>query len=182
MKLKPMNKQETRREIKRIKLEISQQTRELAALEVMNKIESLPQFTEAENILLYNALPDELPTECMLNKWSCSKSLFLPVVDGDNLVIKRYNKDSVKVGAFGIIEPEGEEIDSKIIDFIIVPGVAFDKNLNRLGRGKGYYDRLLSESNAFFAGIGYSIQVLDNIPVEEHDIKMNCIITEREIL
>ena len=103
-----MNKQETRREIKRIKLEISQQERELAAREVMNKIESLPQFTEAENILLYNALPDELPTECMLNKWSCSKSLFLPVVDGENLVIKRYNKDSVKVGAFGIIEPEGE--------------------------------------------------------------------------
>ena len=48
-----MNKQETRREIKRIKLEISQQERELAAIEVMNKIESLPQFTEAENILLY---------------------------------------------------------------------------------------------------------------------------------
>ena len=177
-----MNKQETRREIKKIKLEISQQERELAAIEVMNKIESLPQFTEAKNILLYNALPDELPTECMLNRWDCLKSLFLPVVDGNNLVIKRYNKDAVKVGAFGIIEPEGKEVDSKIIDFIIVPGVAFDRNLNRLGRGKGYYDRLLSESNAFFAGIGYSIQVLDNIPVEEHDIKMNCIITEREIL
>ena len=91
-------------------------------------------------------------------------------------------KELVKVGAFGIIEPLGDEIDCNIIDFIIVPGVAFDRNLNRLGRGKGYYDRLLSESNAFFAGIGYQMQVLEKIPVEDHDIKMNCIITEREIL
>ena len=177
-----MNKQEIRREIKQVKLNISKEERVVASMEVMSKIEALPQFIEAKNILLYNALPDELPTECMLNKWESSKALFLPVVDGDNLVIKRYNKEFVKVGAFGIIEPLGEEIDSSIIDFIIVPGVAFDRNLNRLGRGKGYYDRLLSESNAFFAGIGYQIQVLENIPVEDHDIKMNCIITEREIL
>ena len=177
-----MNKQEIRKEIKRVKLNISKEGKEAAAIEVMNKIEALPQFIGAKNILLYNALPDELPTECMLNKWDKEKNLFLPVVDGENLIIKRYDKEFVRVGAFGIIEPLGDNVDSKIIDFIIVPGVAFDKNLNRLGRGKGYYDRLLSESNAFFAGVGYHIQVLDNIPVEEHDIKMNCIITEREIL
>ena len=177
-----MNKQEIRREIKRVKLDISKEDREAAAIEVMHKIELLPQFAEAKNILLYNALPDELPTECMLKEWCNLKNLFLPVVNGDNLVIKRYNKEHVTVGAFGIIEPLGNEVNSKIIDFIIVPGVAFDRNLNRLGRGKGYYDRLLSVCNAFFAGIGYNIQVLENIPVEEHDIKMNCIITEREIL
>ncbi|MBR5324680.1 MAG: 5-formyltetrahydrofolate cyclo-ligase [Muribaculaceae bacterium] len=177
-----MNKQEIRKEIKRVKLGISKEDREAAAMEVMAKIESLSQFADAKNILLYNALPDELPTECMLNKWEGEKNLFLPVVDGDNLVVKRYDKEYVKIGAFGIIEPLGAEIDSDIIDFIIVPAVAFDRNLNRLGRGKGYYDRLLSESKAFFAGVGYHAQLLNNIPVEEHDIKMNCIITEREIL
>ena len=177
-----MNKQEIRREIKRVKLAISNEDREAAAMEVMAKVELLPQFADAKNILLYNALPDELPTECMLNKWEGEKNLFLPVIDGENLVIKRYDKESVRVGAFGIIEPLGAEIDSEIIDFIIVPAVAFDRNLNRLGRGKGYYDRLLSESKAFFAGVGYHAQLLDYIPVEEHDIKMNCIITEREIL
>ena len=177
-----MNKQEIRREIKRVKLGISKEDREAAAMEVMAKVELLPQFADAKNILLYNALPDELPTECMLNKWEGVKNLFLPVVDGENLLIKRYDKECVRVGAFGIIEPLGAEIDSEIIDFIIVPAVAFDRNLNRLGRGKGYYDRLLSESKAFFAGVGYHAQLLDYIPVEEHDIKMNCIITEREIL
>ena len=177
-----MNKQEIRKEIKKVKLGISKEDREAAAMEVMAKIESLSQFADAKNILLYNALPDELPTECMLNKWGGEKNLFLPVVDGDNLVVKRYDKEYVKIGAFGIIEPLGAEIDSDIIDFIIVPAVAFDRNLNRLGRGKGYYDRLLSESKAFFAGVGYHAQLLNNIPVEEHDIKMNCIITEREIL
>lgn len=177
-----MNKTEIRKNIKLSKLNIKQADRELAANMVMKQIELLPQFVAAKNILLYNALADELPTECMLNKWNNSKNLFLPAVAGDDLIIKRYNKDSVKVGAFGIIEPIGEVIDIKSIDLIIVPGVAFDKNLNRLGRGKGYYDRLLINSNAFFVGVGYDLQVLEDIPTEPHDIKMNCIITEREIL
>ncbi|MBO5720084.1 MAG: 5-formyltetrahydrofolate cyclo-ligase [Bacteroidales bacterium] len=177
-----MNKPNIRKEVKKIKLEIPQRDREVTAIEVMTKIESLPQFQEAENILLYNALPDELPTACMLERWDNFKTLFLPVVEGENLIIKRYDKENVKIGAFGITEPLGDEIDSKIIDFIIVPGVAFDRNRNRLGRGKGYYDRLLADSNAYFVGVGYDLQVLEHIPTEEHDIKMNCIITEREIL
>ncbi|MBR2476274.1 MAG: 5-formyltetrahydrofolate cyclo-ligase, partial [Bacteroidaceae bacterium] len=74
------------------------------------------------------------------------------------------------------------EVEIGLIDLIIVPGVAFDRNLNRLGRGKGYYDRLLTNSNAYFIGIGYDMQVVDSITTEPHDIKMNCIITEREIL
>lgn len=177
-----MNKTEIRRSIKKQKLNIPQKERELAANIVMKQIELLPQFASAKNILLYNALPDELPTECMLNKWSNSKNLFLPAVAGDNLIIKKYNNEFVSIGAFGIIEPIGDEVDINIIDFIVVPGVAFDKKCNRLGRGKGYYDKLLIKSDAFFVGVGYDLQVLENIPTEPHDIKMNCIITEREIL
>ena len=177
-----MNKADLRLHIKKCKLNISQEERESASTIVMNKIESLTQFKEAKNILLYNALPDELPTDCMLEKWTDSKELFLPVVAGDNLVIKRYNKELLKVGAFGILEPTGKEIDFKLIDFIVVPGVAFDRELNRLGRGKGFYDKLLANSNAFLAGVGYDIQIVDCIDTEPHDIKMNCIITEKEIL
>ena len=177
-----MNKSDIRKHIKACKLNIQQEDRREAAISVMNKIETLPQFKEAKNILLYNALPDELPTDCMLERWESDKDLFLPVVCGDTLVIKRYNRDMLKVGAFGIIEPMGEEVDVDLIDLIIVPGVAFDRKRNRLGRGKGFYDRLLTTSNAFFAGVGYHIQLIDTIPVEKHDIKMNCIITEREIL
>ena len=177
-----MNKAELRLSIKKGKLNISHKERESASILVMNKIETLTQFKEAKNILIYNALPDELPTDCMLEKWNGSKEIFLPVVVGDNLVIKKYNKKLLRVGAFGIFEPEGDEVEIELIDLIIVPGVAFDRNLNRLGRGKGYYDRLLTNSNAYFIGIGYDMQVVDSITTEPHDIKMNCIITEREIL
>ena len=177
-----MNKAELRLSIKKGKLNISHKERESASILVMNKIETLTQFKEAKNILLYNALPDELPTDCMLEKWNGSKEIFLPVVVDDNLVIKKYNKKLLRVGAFGIFEPEGDEVEIGLIDLIIVPGVAFDRHLNRLGRGKGYYDRLLTNSNAYFIGIGYDMQVVDSITTEPHDIKMNCIITEREIL
>lgn len=178
MKEKP----KIRREIKSEKLKIDEGYRYEASLSVMNKIESLKQFNEAKRVLLYNALPDELPTECMLNRWSKDKELFLPVVKGEELVIKKYSPECMKVGAFGIKEPEGEEINIETIDIIIVPGVAFDREHNRLGRGKGFYDRLLSQSKSCFVGIGYDIQVIDSVPTQPHDIKMNYIITEREIL
>lgn len=180
--MKGMNKDDLRLHIKKCKLNISREERELASILVKNKVELLTQFMSAKNILLYNALPDELPTDCMLEGWANSKELFLPVVAGDNLIIKRYNKELLKVGAFGILEPTGEEIDFNIIDLIVVPGVAFDRNLNRLGRGKGFYDKLLANSNAYLVGVGYDMQIVDCIATEPHDVKMNCIITEKEIL
>lgn len=177
-----MNKQEIRDRLKKIKLNISLEEREQSSFEVMKRVETLSQFKDSEKVLLYNALPDELPTQCMLDSWSITKELYLPVVVGDELVIRRYNPASMKIGAFGIGEPDGDEIALDEIDMIIVPGVAFDYEHNRLGRGKGYYDRLLVNSKAFIVGVGYSLQLLDSIPAEKHDVKMNCIITENTIL
>lgn len=68
------------------------------------------------------------------------------------------------------------------IDLIIVPGVAFDRQRNRLGRGKGFYDRLLSTLNVPKIGISYDFQLKDQIPVEPFDRKMDLIITEKEII
>ena len=85
---------------------------------------------------------------------------------------------------FGIGEPTGPEFtDLESIDMIIVPGVAFDSHGNRMGRGRGFYDRLLkSTPNAAKIGVGYDFQLLDTIPVEPHDVPMDCVITDHKSL
>ena len=89
----------------------------------------------------------------------------------------------MKLSSFGILEPLGEEFtDFGQIDLAIVPGMGFDRNLNRIGRGKGYYDKLLPNLRAFLVGVCYTFQLHDEIPVETHDFPMNCVISQDEII
>ncbi len=177
------NKQELRQEMKRKKLAIPPTLRMIWSQQICQTVEALPEFTEAHHILLYHALPDEVCTAEMLNRWSVNKQLYLPIVEGEELIIKPYTPEHLQQGAFGIWEPtEAEAIDPTILDWIIVPGVAFDKQLNRLGRGKGYYDRLLAHSTARKIAIAYELQVCDNIPTEPHDITMDILVTEKQTI
>lgn len=85
----------------------------------------------------------------------------------------------MQYGAFHIEEPSGNDIeDIGNIELIVVPAIAYDRKGNRVGRGKGYYDRLLSKTKATKIGIGYDFQLVDEIDVDQHDIKMDFIITQ----
>ena len=88
---------------------------------------------------------------------------------------------NLAIGAYGIEEPTGEFFtDYSAIDLIVVPGVAFDRKGNRLGRGKGYYDRLLPQiPSAYKAGICFSFQIVEEIPAEPFDICMDEVITSK---
>ena len=91
--------------------------------------------------------------------------------------------DDMKKGAYGILEPKTvRKADENNIDVILVPGLAFDRNGGRMGFGKGYYDRLLESSKAVKIGLCYDFQILEKIPTESHDVPMNFVITEKEIL
>jgi 5-formyltetrahydrofolate cyclo-ligase len=106
-----------------------------------------------------------------------SKELFLPKVDGDTLKIVAYDKSRLITGAYNILEPDDNNyFPVEDIELIIIPGVAFDKQKNRLGRGKGYYDKLLSNTEAFKIGICYDFQLVDEISTDAHDIKMDIVI------
>ena len=85
----------------------------------------------------------------------------------------------LKTGQFGIREPvEGcAEIALNRLDFVLVPGIAFDLQGRRLGRGKGYYDRLLAEVRGKTCGVAFDEQIVEDLPVESHDIHVNCILT-----
>ncbi len=119
------------------------------------------------------------------------KKVYIPVVSGDDLEFYLYEKGSqLKVDKFGIKVPITSSIlkveleierDSKII--IGVPGIAFGLDYNRIGYGKGYYDRYLKEKKAVKSvGIAYDFQLLDRLPADENDVKLDQIITEMKII
>ena len=102
----------------------------------------------------------------------------MPVVKGDELELRRYYPEKgFTVGAFGVLEPNGEAFtDYASIDLAVIPGVAFDNEGNRLGRGKGYYDKLLHKTkntSLYKLGICFDFQKVDFVPTDAHDIRMD---------
>ena len=170
-----MTKSEIRQFIKSLKASIPNSQKEIDAFLVASVIEKCQWFKNAEHILTYHSLPDEISTITHF-KWANSKHIYLPRVAENNLEILPYGNTAI--GSFRIQEPIGIDIiNPQKIELAIIPGVAFDKSGARMGRGKGYYDRLLSTTNALKIGICYDCQLIDSIPQESHDIKMDAIIT-----
>ncbi|MBR5102352.1 MAG: 5-formyltetrahydrofolate cyclo-ligase [Muribaculaceae bacterium] len=171
-------KAQIRKQIKAAKASIDKEHKRLQAQCVFDFIETLQLFKKAKNILLYYSLPDELSTHEVIEKWAKVKNIYLPRVNDSNLMEIVPYDGSLHTGAYNIQEPVGEPVtDTSVIDLIIVPGIAFDRDMNRLGRGKGYYDRFLVTTNAPTIGVGYDCQIVDSLPAEEHDIKLNAVIT-----
>lgn len=126
----------------------------------MERLEQTELFQAASCIALYHAIAGEVQTAGFIEKWYKKKKLLLPLIVGDDLRLLLYEgPESLKPGPFGILEPkaDGIEVPKNEIDLIIVPGVAFDKDKNRMGRGRGFYDRLLSTLNAPKVGIRFGV-------------------------
>lgn len=149
---------------------------------IQQRLEQTPQFAAAKVVLLYWSMSDEVQTHEMVEQWYRQKTVLLPCVDGDDLRLRQYTGPECMVSGeqFGIGEPTGEEwTDLAAVELIAVPGVAFDREGNRMGRGRGFYDRLLkSTPNATKIGLAYDFQMMDAIPTEPHDVKMNLVITD----
>jgi 5-formyltetrahydrofolate cyclo-ligase len=173
------NKRRIRKEIKEIKQTYSfQQKKELSQI-LLEKLEELPEFIEAKTVMLYWSMKDEVHTHDFVCKWADKKRVILPCVKGETLDLKVFKgMDHLVPGeSYGIPEPDGPVfMQEDEIDLILVPGVAFDVQNNRMGRGKAYYDRLLKSLSAFKVGIGFDFQILPEVPVDEHDIQMNKIV------
>lgn len=177
------NKKEIRERIKLLKKSISKAEKDVAADNVFSVLFSVDEWMKAQKILFYYSLPDELQTAKYLDIASKCKDTYLPRVNGDELEVIKYEPHSIGVGAFNIFEPTSDKkIDINDIDITIVPAVAFDIVGNRLGRGRGFYDRLLINSNVLKIGVAYDFQLLEHLPTERHDIKMDMIITPNNIL
>ncbi len=152
---------------------------------VIEKLRILPEFLQAQNILMYWSLPDEVFTHNAVVEFAKDKNIFLPVIDGEELRIKKFSGEAALVDgeSYAIPEPDADapEVSIDEIDLVVVPGVAFDLRGGRMGRGKGFYDRLLSKAygnGPFKAGVCLNYQLVDEVPTETHDIIMDIVISE----
>lgn len=174
------HKTEVRKEIKELKKAFTESDIMNMSAKVMSTLEITNIFVEARNIFIYNSLKDEVQTIPFIKRWMKKKYFYFPVVVEDELRFQKYTEElSFTQSAIGIQEPVGEEFaDKSIADLIIVPGIAFDPQKNRLGRGKGYYDHFLKEVKAIKVGICFCFQLLDTIPFDCQDVKMDYVIAE----
>lgn len=174
-----MKKEEIRLKVRASKSMLSQKEKDDASAAVFEMLERTAAFLMSDKILMYHSLPDELSTHNFLEKWAGKKKFFLPRVNGLNLEILPYDKSRLSLGAFQIEEPDGDDFfDIKDIELVIVPGVGYDLTGNRVGRGKGYYDRLLARTKATKIGVAYQFQVFEKIDTEDYDVKVDIVITE----
>ncbi len=178
-----MEKKELRKLISGLKKQCPMEERLARSEKVIANLEESPEYIEARNILCYWSLPDEVNTHGLVTRAAASgKNVFLPVVNGDDLIIRQFTgiSEMHEGESYSIPEPEtgAREVAIGDIDLVIVPGVAFDREGGRMGRGKGFYDRLLSGSNVSKTGICFDFQLVGSVPKEPHDILMDKVISE----
>lgn len=175
-------KKDIRSEVRRrIKL-LSGSEMAAAAESIFSKIEQLDIFGKADCIALFAAMNDEVPTAVALERWpQLGKRVVVPRVEGDIMRFYDYSPEQMRTGAFGILEPEGDnECRPEEIDLIIVPARAFTRAGERLGRGGGFYDKYMSkaEFRASKVGIAFECQIFDSLPCDLHDIRVDQVVTE----
>lgn len=170
-----------RERIRQLKKSVSYAQTQQSSFVIMEEIESLDVFSHAKIILMYWSMDHEVSTHDFIKKWSLKKKILLPVTAGEDLQLKEFQKEKLlqKSANFPVYEPVGEVFEKlEEVDLAIIPGVAFDNDGNRLGFGKGYFDRLLSKLSCYKIGICFDFQLLDNIPYNDEDIKMNKVISK----
>jgi 5-formyltetrahydrofolate cyclo-ligase len=161
---------------------ISPAVRAVESIELCDRLQT--QMPSARTILFFAPLPDELDVWPVLElSLALGTNCALPFFDAEKKtygakLLKNLATDIV-TGKFGVREPASNcaEIPLNKFDLVLVPGMAFDLSSNRLGRGQGFYDRLLENASGIKCGVGYDFQLLEKIPAEAHDAKVNFILT-----
>lgn len=144
---------------------------------ILLNLQELKIIKQTKNILIYLSFGTEIDTYNIINYFQ-DKNFYAPRIENNEMNF--YKIDGFyKLNKFNIKEPTSNlKINDLKNSVIIVPGLMFDKRLNRLGYGKGYYDKYLKDKNIYKIGLCYSCNLVDNLEIEEHDIKMDLVITE----
>ncbi|HAG51307.1 MAG TPA: 5-formyltetrahydrofolate cyclo-ligase [Deltaproteobacteria bacterium] len=154
---------------------------------IQKKFWNLREFKQAHQIALYASFKNEVLTDTILEyAITHGKEVFFPrVVRGKKglIFLKVTGKQDLVPGSYEIQEPIHNKIEQDSFDIMVVPGIAFDKSGNRLGYGKGYYDKVLHsiKGKCLIVAFAYNFQITDMVPAEEHDVKVNKIITESRV-
>lgn len=187
-----MDKSEARKKILGIRNNLKLEEVEQKSKIIMDKITSLDEYKDSKVVFIYMSFKNEVKTYDLIERMLIeNKRVVIPYTDTKNTVIIpseiKSLKDDLVLNPFGYYEPvleKAKQVEIEELDLIIAPGVVFDDSLNRVGFGKGYYDRILSKKrkDTRVIAVAFEFQVLDEVPTEPHDIKMDMIITEERII
>ena len=179
-----MDKKELRRYIREQKRHFTPQQLGEMSLGIMSLLLSNSHIQKADAILMYHSLPDEVDTHSALDQLLAKgKKVLLPkVVSDTEMTIHEYTgAESLQPSEpYGILEPTTPEFSISNFQFVaVVPGMAFDRQGHRLGRGKGYYDRFLSRiPNIYKIGVCFPFQLIDKVPSEPTDILVDEVLSD----
>ena len=153
----------------------------------------LPELLQPKSVLCYVGYRAEVQTAWLIDRLlERQVTLAVPYCQGDRLELCRIqSRDELAPDTWGIPEPlpdlrtqSARKIAANELDAVIVPGLGFDRKGNRLGYGKGYFDRLLANCRptTFLVALAFECQLVAEIPTEDHDIPLQAIVTEREVI
>ena len=192
-----MKKQKTDLQIKKdeIRKQILEKRSNLSLEEVDKKseliIENLtPYLKNAQNIMIFMDMKNEVRITKLIELYPEKNFFISKIVNSKNreMKINKYNENELVLHKFGYYESSSDDFyDEKILDIVIVPALAFDSSKNRIGFGGGYYDTFLNKvrgknKNTLFIGVCYDFQMIEEVPIEGHDITLDLVINESEIL
>ena len=154
----------------------------LLAENVLAVLEKLNGDRDKKKVFCYLSYSAEAPTDGLIERLlEQGYEVYCPRVEGKEMQVVAYGEDFT-ISSWGIREPVGEPFEGKI-DYAIVPFLAVDKQGNRLGYGGGYYDRYFERNpNTLRIAYGFDFQIQKEVPTEETDKKMNCIVTDKQVL
>lgn len=151
--------------------------------QIASCLEDMPAFKNADRIGFYMSYRHEVDTRHLIEKYISEKEIYVPKCVGEELDFQRiHSMDDLTEGTFHILEPSTDEhIDVKDLDMIIVPLLMFDAHHNRIGYGRGFYDRCLKKTDALTIGFAFDFQEVDNTHPHPLDVPLNHIITQKGV-
>lgn len=184
-----MTKGQWRTKMKKAVGNLTEQKARLNSKKICETVTQLELFKKAEIVMVYVPIAKEVDCRAIAEKcWQMKKKVAVPKVDFNKktmkaVEIKSLNDSEFKSGEL-VKKPISEKVvQIKDVDLVIVPGLGFDQEGNRLGRGGGYYDRFLADSGeAILCGVCFDCQVVEKMPINENDAAMDYIVTENKML
>ena len=185
-----MDKPQLRRQLQDKLLALQPEQRDRKSRQACERLVSTEQFQNASTVMLFVSLPYEVDTsEAILNAWQLGKTVAVPKVSWEQKHMIPVQIKSLETGfsteAWGLRNPTaGVPVPFSDIDLVVTPGLGFDRKGNRLGRGGAYYDRFFAheELRACRCGFAFAEQVIDSLPVTEHDQPVDLLVTDKEIM
>jgi len=166
-------------------------SREKKSLVIARTLEELPLYRKARTVMYYLSFGSEVITGAMIERALIDgKNVVVPFLDksGKKMGAAKINsiKNGLTTGAYGIREPEPalcKRVLEGTIDMVVVPAIAYDLSCNRIGYGKGYYDRWLKKIPVSArVGVAYDLQIVREIPKCPDDLPLGLVVTEKRII